>query len=89
MVLFLLNCDFSVNVTGESLSILNLIGRLLTKTVIVKNSGSLLFIHRAECIFCITEWIVFGVHSSPALRHRRCLFLIPLRGLLFCLRSSI
>ena len=71
MVLLLLNCDFGISVTGESLSILNLIGRLLTKTVIVKNSGQLFLIHRAECIFCITEWIVFGVHSSPALRHRR------------------
>ena len=60
----LLNCDFGINVTGEPLSIMNLIGRLLTNAVIVKNSGPLLLIDRVECIFCFTEWIVFGVQSS-------------------------
>ena len=61
----LLKCDFGNSAIGELLSIKNLISRLLTNAVIVKNSGPLLFI---ECIFCFTEWIKFGVQSSsPAL----------------------
>ena len=43
---------------------MNLIGQLLTNAVIVKNYGPLLLIDRDECIFCSTEWIVFGVQSS-------------------------
>ena len=42
-------------VTGEPLSTMNLIGRLLTNAVIVKNSGPFLFLDRVECIFCFTE----------------------------------
>ena len=60
----LLNSDFGINVTGDPLSMMNLIGRLLTSAVIVKKSGPLLFIDRVEWIFCFTEWIVFGVQSS-------------------------
>ena len=58
----LMNCDFDISVTGDLLSIMNLIGQLLTSAVTVKNSGPLLFIDRVE--FCFTEWIVFGVQSS-------------------------
>ena len=60
----LLNSDFGIIVTGDPLSMINLIGRLLTSAVIVKKSGPLLFIDRVEWIFCFTEWIVFGVQSS-------------------------
>ena len=51
----LLNCDFDISVTGDPLSIMNLIGRLLTSAVTVKDSGQLLFIDRVEWIFCFTE----------------------------------
>ena len=62
-----LNCDFDISVTGEPLSMMNLIGRSLTNAVTVNNSGPL-FVDLVECIFCFTEWIVFGVQSSsPAL----------------------
>ena len=63
-----LNCNFVISVTGEPLSMMNLIGRLLTNAVTVTNSGPLLFVDRVECIFCFTKWIVFVVQtSSPAL----------------------
>ena len=44
----LLNCDFGIKVTGEPLSIMNLIGRLLTNAVRVKNSGPFFFVWRVE-----------------------------------------
>ena len=59
-----LNNDLGINVTGDPLLMIILIGRLLTNAVIVKKSGSLLFTDRVEWIFCFTEWVVFGVQSS-------------------------
>ena len=40
----LLKSDFGISVTGDPLSIMNLIGRLLTNAVRVKKSGPSLFI---------------------------------------------
>ena len=56
----LLNCDFGIRVTGQPLSVMNLIGRLLTNAVSVKNSGLV------EWIFCFIYWIMSGDHSSSS-----------------------
>ena len=47
----LLNFDFGIKVTGEPLSMITLIGWLLTNVVKVNNSGPFLFIGRVEWIF--------------------------------------
>ena len=44
----LLNSDLGINVTGDPLSMVDLIGRLLTNAVVVKKSGPLLFTDRVE-----------------------------------------
>ena len=48
---FPLNCDFGINVTGEPLSIMNLIGQLFTNAVIVKNSGPFFLVSFVEWTF--------------------------------------
>ena len=64
----LLNSDFGIRVTGEPLSLMNLIGRFSTNALSVKNSGPLMLVGCVEWIFCFIEWIVTGAHSSsPAL----------------------
>ena len=62
----LLNSDFGIRVTGEPLSMMNLIGRLLTNAVSVKKSGPLILVDCVEWIFCFIEWIVSGAHSSSS-----------------------
>ena len=62
----LLNSDFGISVTGEPLSIMNFIGRLLTNADSVKNSGPLLFSDSVEWIIWFIEWIVSGDHSSSS-----------------------
>ena len=62
----LLNCDFGIKVTGEPLSIMNLIGRLFTNAVMAKNSGPFFLIWRVEWSFWFTEWNVFGDQSSSS-----------------------
>ena len=61
-----LNNWFGTSVTGDRLSIINLIGRLLTNAVVVKNGCPSL-------VFCFVEWtvlvmrcILFGDHSSSS-----------------------
>ena len=61
---FLLNCDFDIKVTGEPLSILNLIDRLLTNEVRVTTSVPFFYSWRVEWTIWFTEWIVFGDQSS-------------------------
>ena len=59
--------DFGISVSGEPLSKLNSIGRLITNAVIVENSTPMAIIDRVECIFCFYWMIVFSVQSySPA-----------------------
>ena len=60
----LLNNEFGIRVTGEPLSMMNLIGRLLTNAVSVKKSGPLMLVDCVEWIFCSIEWIVSGAHLS-------------------------
>ena len=62
----LLNNDFGIRGTGEPLSMMNLIGRLLTNAVSVKNSGPLMLVDCVEWIFCFIEWIVSGAQSSSS-----------------------
>ena len=62
----LLNCDFDIKVTGEPLSIMNLIDRLLTNEVRVTTSVPFVYSWRVEWPFWFTESIVFGDQSSSS-----------------------
>ena len=74
----LLNNDFGIRVTGDPLSMINLIARLLTNAVSVKNSGPLMPVDCVEWIFCFIEWIVSDAHSpsSALLASSSCIWFI-------------
>ena len=59
-----LNFCFGIRVTGDPLSIMNLIGRLLTNTVTVKNGCPSLYICLVEWTVLFIECILLGVQLS-------------------------